>query len=136
MHPVVAFLIMPIFALSNAGITLAGNFTDDLMSPVAMGTIFGLMVGKVAGVLLMVVLFLKLKLATLPDDLNSMHIVGASFLAAIGFTMSLFIAGLAFTSPEFVVQAKIGILVASVFASFAGYFIIRKACQMKPKDEA
>jgi len=127
LHPLVAFIIMPIFALSNAGITLSGDTLSQFTSPVATGVFFGLLIGKVVGVLGMVALFVKLKLAVIPDDINKMQLVGASFLAAIGFTMSLFIAGLAFTNEIYITQAKLGILAASLLASVVGYLIIRKA---------
>jgi Na+:H+ antiporter, NhaA family len=92
----------------------------------------GLLVGKVVGVVGVVYLMLWLKLAALPEGLNRQHILGAGFLAAIGFTMSLFISGLAFSDRTFIVEAKIGILSASVFASVVGYFIIRSANKKIP----
>jgi Na+:H+ antiporter, NhaA family len=127
MHPLVAFVLMPVFALSNAGVELSGDFISQLVSPVAMGTFAGLLVGKFIGVVGVVFLFLKMNWSTLPDGMNKQHVIGAGFLAAIGFTMSLFISGLAFTDVEYITQAKIGILSASVLASFVGYFIIKKA---------
>ncbi len=127
LHPLVAFIIMPIFALSNAGITLSGDTLSQVTSPVTAGVFFGLLIGKVSGVLMMVALFVKLKWAVIPTDINKLQIVGASFLAAIGFTMSLFIAGLAFADEAFIIQAKLGILAASLLASVIGYLIIRKA---------
>jgi Na+:H+ antiporter, NhaA family len=127
MHPLVAFIIMPIFALSNAGITLTEDFFEQLTSPVSMGTFFGLLLGKVIGVVFMVSLFIKMKWAEIPKGLTMSHLTGAAFLSAIGFTMSLFISGLAFRTPDLVVQAKIGILGASVIASFIGFAIIKKA---------
>lgn len=130
MHPLVAFIIMPVFALSNAGVAITSGFLNDLLSPVAMGTALGLLVGKVIGVAGVVMLFLKMGWATLPEGMTKKHLLGAGFLAAIGFTMSLFIAGLAFNDPAFANQAKIGILVTSVFASFVGFFLIRNASQV------
>lgn len=129
MHPLVAFVIMPIFALSNAGVAITSGFLNDLLSPVALGTALGLLLGKVIGVAGIVMLFLKMGWATLPEGMTKKHLLGAGFLAAIGFTMSLFIAGLAFNDPAFANQAKIGILVTSVFASFVGFFLIRNASQ-------
>ncbi len=130
MHPLVAFVIMPIFALSNAGITVSGDLSDHLFSPVTLGVMFGLLAGKVIGVAGVAYIFLKLKWVTMPAGLNFSHIVGAGFLAAVGFTMSLFITGLAFANPDYTLQAKLGILVASLTGSFVGYFIIRKS--LKP----
>ena len=127
MHPLVAFVIMPIFALSNGGVTVSGNLMDQLLSPVSMGVFFGLILGKVLGVVGMVHLFLKFKWATLPEGVNHQHILGAGFLAAIGFTMSLFITDLAFVNKDLILQSKLGILSASMFASIVGYLIIRTA---------
>lgn len=127
MHPLVAFVIMPIFALCNGGVTFDSDFLNALMSPVAIGIFVGLLAGKLIGVLGVSELLLRMKWASLPEGMNRRHLVGAGFLAAIGFTMSLFVAGLAFSSPELLVQAKIGILSASIFASFIGYYLIRSA---------
>ncbi|MBL0343028.1 MAG: Na+/H+ antiporter NhaA [Bacteroidetes bacterium] len=127
LHPLVSFVIMPVFALANAGITLSNDILSQFLSPVSLGVFFGLIAGKVVGVLLMVTLFLKLKWAVLPAGINKMHLIGVSFLAAIGFTMSLFIVGLAFTNEAYILQAKLGILVASLTASIIGFFIIKKA---------
>lgn len=127
LHPLVAFVIMPVFALSNAGISLTAETIAQFNSPVTTGVFFGLLIGKVTGVLGMVALFVKLKWAVIPSDINRMQLVGASFLAAIGFTMSLFISGLAFTDELYITQAKLGILAASLLASVIGYLIIRKA---------
>lgn len=127
MHPLVAFIIMPIFALSNGGVTMSGDVFAQLTSPVALGVFAGLLGGKVVGVVGVVHLLLRLKWAVLPAGVNKRHILGAGFLAAIGFTMSLFISGLAFVSPEYIVQAKLGILSASVTASIIGYFLIKGA---------
>jgi len=127
MHPFVAFVIMPIFALSNAGVELTSNFTTQIQSPIAAGIFFGLLVGKVFGVVGVVYLMLRLKWAVLPQGVNMWHMWGAGFLAAIGFTMSLFISGLAFRQEDYAVQAKLGVLAASLVASVIGYFIIRIA---------
>jgi len=131
MHPLVAFIIMPIFALSNAGVTFDSDFLNAITSPVAIGIFAGLIVGKLIGVVGVSELLLRLKWAHLPLGMTRRHLIGAGFLAAVGFTMSLFIAGLAFSSPELIVQAKLGILCASVTASFAGYYIIRSAGRKK-----
>lgn len=127
MHPLVAFVIMPIFALSNGGVTFSGDVWGQITSPVALGVMAGLLIGKVVGVVGVVHILLRLKIAELPEGMTRRHILGAGFLAAIGFTMSLFISGLAFRNPEHIVEAKLGILTASVFASLVGYFVIRGA---------
>lgn len=127
MHPLVAFIVMPIFALANAGVTLGSDTLDLFTGPIALGIMFGLLLGKIIGIMGAVWLMLRFKVANLPGDLQMSHMWGAAFLASIGFTMSLFIAELAFKDPDQVNQAKIGILAVSIFASFVGYFVIRKA---------
>ncbi|MEA1787432.1 Na+/H+ antiporter NhaA [Arenibacter sp. GZD96] len=131
LHPVVAFIIMPIFALSNAGVAITSDFLNQLNSPVTYGIIAGLILGKVLGVTGFVFLMLKLKWATLPEGMNKLHVFGVAFLAAIGFTMSLFISELAFDDKELVAQAKIGILIASLTASFIGFYLIKLAGKQK-----
>ncbi len=129
LHPLVAFIIMPIFALSNAGIVLPDNLGEVLLSPVTIGVFLGLLVGKVVGVTGMVYLFTKMKWAQLPEGVNNRHILGAGFLAGVGFTMSLFIAGLAFTDEELILHAKFGILLASLLASVCGFLLLRNAAR-------
>jgi len=126
-HPFVAFIIMPVFALSNAGITLDGNILELLASPITLGVFFGLLIGKVIGVCGMVAIMVRFGWAIIPEGVNMNHIIGAGFLAAVGFTMSLFIAGLAFVDPIMILKAKLGILLASVIASILGYLILRNA---------
>lgn len=127
MHPLVAFVIMPIFALSNAGVTFSDNFFDTLSNPVFFGVFFGLLIGKVVGVFGLTSLLIRMKWFTMPANTNQYHLLGAGFLAAIGFTMSLFISELAFKDAAHTELAKMGILFASVIASFLGYFTIRYA---------
>ncbi len=132
MHPLVAFIVMPIFALSNAGISFENSAINELTSPVAMGVIVGLLAGKVVGVVGMVFIFCRLGLARLPTEFNFRDVFGIGFLAAIGFTMSLFVSGLAFKDPMLVQQAKLGILTASVFASFIGFALINRNRSEEP----
>ncbi|MDT8411977.1 MAG: Na+/H+ antiporter NhaA [Vicingaceae bacterium] len=127
MHPVVAFVIMPIFALSNAGVVFSSDSLNQIISPVFFGVFVGLLVGKVLGVYGLISILLKFKWVTLPRGMNKVHLLGAGFLAAIGFTMSLFIGGLAFVDKIYIEEAKMGVLFASIIASFVGYFIIRYA---------
>lgn len=130
LHPLVAFVIMPIFALSNAGIDLSGDVLTQFASPVALGIFLGLILGKIIGVFGLSYLMVKMKWVKLPLGMNNLHLLGAALLAAIGFTMSLFIGGLAFTDPVFQEQAKFGILGASILAAVVGFFIIKKANKM------
>lgn len=127
MHPLVAFGVMPIFALANAGVTLDSNFMTHFVSPVAIGIMAGLLIGKLIGIMGAVWLVRKLGWADLPEGLRMPHMWGAAFLASIGFTMSLFITELAFRDPDLVMQAKIGVLAVSIFCSLAGYLIINSA---------
>jgi len=97
-----------------------------MVSPVALGVFVGLLAGKVIGVVGMVVLFCKLKWAQLLLGFNYRDVLGVGFLAAIGFTMSLFLAELAFENLEYVQQAKLGILAAPVLASIVGFLLINR----------
>ncbi len=127
MHPLVAFIVMPIFAFANAGVTIEGEFFELLFAPITIGVILGLLLGKVVGVYLVSFIIIKLKIAKLPEGMNKLHLLGAGLLAAIGFTMSLFIAGLAFTDPISDMQAKIGVLMATLIASILGFLTIKVA---------
>lgn len=127
MHPLVAFIVMPIFALANAGITFSDSFFTDLTSNVSLGVIFGLVLGKFIGIVLVSKILVKLKLAALPKGVNWRQIYGVAMLAGVGFTMSLFITDLAFVDADYIIQAKIGIFVASIFCGIAGYLTLRKA---------
>lgn len=124
MHPLVAFIIMPVFALANAGVSLTGDILGQLFSPLALGIFAGLLLGKVLGVVGVSVMLIKFKIASIPEGMNKYHLLGAGFLAAIGFTMSLFITDLAFKQQEFIFQAKLGILTASIGASIIGFWLI------------
>lgn len=126
MTHLVTFVVLPIFALANAGISLAGvSFETLFTTHIAVGVFLGLMIGKVIGVVGTSLLFVQLKIAALPQGMNRRNLLGLGFVAAIGFTMSLFITSLAFTSPEYQVQAKVGIFTASILAGAIGYFILK-----------
>lgn len=124
LHPLVAFVVMPIFAFANAGISFTAGTGEAIASTVALGVMLGLMIGKIAGVFGVSYLLVRLKLIRLPKDSSMAQILGVAFLSAIGFTMSLFIANLAFTDPEMVYQAKIGVLITSLLAGMIGYAIL------------
>lgn len=134
LNPYVAFIIMPIFALANAGIYL-GDFTPAmLLNDITLGVTLGLFFGKIIGISVFVWLFCKLKITSLPDDVNFSMIFAVSILCAIGFTMALFIANLTFHDNIIMEEeAKIGILLASFFASIIGVFAINKV--LKPKHK-
>jgi NhaA family Na+:H+ antiporter len=124
---IVTFGIMPLFALANAGVTLAGA-GSVFASPVAHGVLLGLIVGKPVGIALASWLAVRLGVAALPDGVTWRALSGVAVLGGIGFTMSLFIAGLAFgASPEELTAAKLGTLTASLVAGVAGWILLRSA---------
>ncbi|MDD2986425.1 Na+/H+ antiporter NhaA [Flavobacterium sp.] len=124
MHPFVTYIVMPIFALANAGVTLSTETASSTTSFVAIGIIVGLLVGKFIGIVGVSSLMVKLKIATLPEGMNFKHLIGAGFLASIGFTMSLFVANLAFKNNDLIQQAKIGILIASLIGGLIGFLFL------------
>ena len=120
LHPWTTYLILPIFALANAGVAL--EFDQSLMGMVSIGIVLGLVLGKAIGITLFTWLAVRLHLADLPRNVSLRQIFSASWLAGIGFTMSLFIAGNAFRgNPDLLSEAKAGILVASLLAGIIGY---------------
>ncbi|WP_158799047.1 Na+/H+ antiporter NhaA [Pedobacter sp. L105] len=125
LHPWVAFLIMPLFALANSGIHMGADILTAVINPVSIGVTAGLVMGKFVGILLFTWLMIKTKLSKLPYQANWKHIIGVSLLAGIGFTMSLFISGLAFKDPVFIDQAKYGILLASIVAGILGTVVLK-----------
>ena len=135
MHPLVVFIVMPIFAFANSGVTIEGNVFDLLLSPITLGVFLGLLIGKVVGVFVVSYILIKLKIAQLPVGMNKFHLFGAGVLAAIGFTMSLFISSLAFINPDSEMQAKIGVLTATLTASVLGYFSILYANPKSQNDK-
>ena len=136
LHPWVAFAIMPVFALANAGVPLSAGFVGALGSPVALGVIVGLAVGKPLGIVLFVWIAVKSGLASLPSGIRWLQIIGVSLLGGIGFTMSIFITGLAFTDHDLALQAKTGVLIASLLAGAAGYLLLRQAKAIPSSREA
>lgn len=136
LHPIVSFIVMPIFALSNAGITLSGNVLDALFSTVTIGVIVGLILGKFVGVVGVSYIVIKLKLMQLPIGMSMKQLVGVGFLTAIGFTMSLFISDLAFKDVELLTQAKLGVLVASVLASILGFVILNISLRKQAREKS
>ena len=134
----VNFLIMPIFALANTNIRFENKMIDGLSSPLGLGIICGLALGKPIGVSLFSWLSVKLGMAKLPSKANWKHILGLGLLAGIGFTMSVFIALLSFSNPEYQIQAKFAILVSSVLAGISGYVFLsslnHKKTMVSPKE--
>ncbi len=125
LHPWVAYAVMPIFALANAGVVISGRFSDALAQPASLGVMAGLVIGKPLGIFGFSWLAVRLGLASLPVGLSWRQVFGLSLLAGIGFTMSLFIADLAFGSSPSLSQAKAGILVGSLLSGVLGYLYLR-----------
>lgn len=129
LHPWVAFGIMPLFALANAGIVITSDFFSSIINPVSIGVAAGLIVGKFTGILLFCWIMVRYKISSLPEGANWKHIAGVALLAGIGFTMSLFISGLAFGDPVLINQAKYGILIASIIAGILGTIVLKRVGQ-------
>ena len=127
MHMPVAFIIIPLFALANAGIPVDLSSIDQTIShPVTLGVMAGLILGKLIGVAGFTWLAIKLGLGKLPEGMTGHHLIGVGFLAGIGFTMSIFIAELGFANnAEYLLMAKTGVLFASILAGVCGYLWLR-----------
>ncbi len=125
-HPYVAYAIMPLFALANAGVTLGGLGPGDFLSPVLLGTVVGLSVGKMLGIFSFTLVAVKAQLARVPDEAPWGQLLGVSAVAGIGFTVALFIANLAFAErPLLLEQARLGILVGSALSGTVGVVLLR-----------
>lgn len=135
MHPVVTFVIIPIFAIANAGVSFNIDLNSLFDTNIALGVALGLLVGKVLGVVGFTAVFIKLKIAQLPEGMNIRNLLGLGFLASIGFTMSLFVTSLAFSHEEYQTQAKIGIFAASLIGGVIGYIILNKDSKPTQTDE-
>lgn len=123
--PLVTFVVLPLFAFANAGVTIEAGLLDVLGNPVVLGIVLGLVVGKPLGIGLAAWLAVKVGLTRLPDGLTLGDVVGIGMLAGVGFTMSLFIGELAFTEPALVDAAKVGTLAASSIAGVLGFWVLR-----------
>ena len=123
--PYVAFIIMPIFAFANAGVSLEGLSLSSLLSPVPLGILLGLFFGKQIGVLLFSYVSVKVKFADMPNNANWLSIYGVSILTGIGFTMSLFVGNLAFAeNTQYIEGVKIGVLSGSLLSTIFGYMLL------------
>ena len=123
--PYVAFMIMPLFAFANAGVSLVGLTLSSLMMPVPLGIVLGLFIGKQVGVMLFSFFAVKFGVAQMPENSNWFSLYGVSILTGIGFTMSLFVGNLAFIeSTQYIDGVKIGVLVGSLFSTIFGYFAL------------
>ena len=139
LHPWIAFMVLPLFAFANAGVSFSGMSLGDLTGVLPLGIALGLVLGKPLGVFGLSFLAVKSGLVRLPDGLGWRHVAGLSALAGIGFTMSLFIGTLAFNSGELLNQVRIGVLLGSTVSALAGFFFLsavlkRDAGGNKDKD--
>ena len=125
LHLWVAFLILPLFALANAGVSLKGLALDFFVEPVTLGVGLGLVLGKPIGVTLFTYIGSRFKFCSLPEGISWNQFYGLAFLAGIGFTMSLFIGGLAFEDEKFQTLVRLGVITASLASGILGYFTLR-----------
>ena len=135
LHSWVAFLIIPIFGFANAGVTLIGLSPSDLLAPLPLGIALGLLIGKQVGIFGFAFVAVKLGLAQLPERVGWRQIHALSLLAAIGFTMSLFIGNLAFVDAAQVDAVKLGVLSGSLVAAIAGFFLLKTVLPAEPEDD-
>lgn len=126
LHPVSTYFILPVFALSNAGVHIEGSVIEMLIHPISLGIIAGLVLGKFIGISFMSRLMVWLKISKLPEGVTWKQIYGVAFLAGIGFTMSMFISDLAFKEEEFKQIAKVGIMAASLISATIGMILLSR----------
>ncbi len=135
LQPWVAYAIMPVFALANAGVALHGNLWEQLTSPLSLGIVVGLVVGKQLGILSFAYGATRFRLADKPRGATWLQVYGTCWLGGIGFTMALFIAGLAFDGSPLLETAKTAILLASAVSGVVGWIILRAAPLHTPRGE-
>ncbi len=123
LHGMVSFFIVPLFAFANAGISIIG--TEAVVNQLSINIAISLVLGKVIGISLFSYLAVRFGLATLPSNVNIKQIIGLAFLGGLGFTMSIFISNLSYSSYDLLNSAKIGILIGSLIASIIGYYVIK-----------
>lgn len=133
LHPWVAYLMLPLFAFGNSGVTLSPGGQYDFR--IILGVFFGLVFGKLIGILLFSLFAQKLKVAELPEGLNMSHIAGIAALGGIGFTMAIFISGLAFENLIHLESSKLGIFAASIVAAILGSILIRWSTRNSPQPQ-
>ena len=124
LYPWVYFGVLPLFALTNADVAISGDLGVMLSSPVLLGVFFGLVLGKPLGIMLFSLITVKLGIASLPQNVNWRHMLGAAILGGVGFTMAIFVANLAFPEAIMVSEAKLGILAASLVAGVVGFLFL------------
>jgi Na+:H+ antiporter, NhaA family len=133
LQPWISFLVIPLFALANAGVDLTHNILKAVKHPVSFGILFGLFVGKPIGILLFSFVAAKTRLGVVPDGVSWRQIFGAAWLCGIGFTMSLFIAGLAFDDEALLSVSKIAVLAASLVSGICGCLVLASSRETKTR---
>ena len=134
-HPWVSFLVLPVFALANAGITFTSETVSGaLSSSITFGVAAGLLAGNVLGIVGFTWLAVRLRVGTLPSAVKWRHVLGVALLCGMGFTVSLFVSAIAFDQRELIDQAKIGVFGASLLAGIAGYLFLRLSSGRTPSE--
>ena len=131
LHPWVAYMILPVFAFANAGVDLRGVDLDALTGAVPLGIALGLFLGKQLGVFGLTYVAVKSGIARLPSGVNWLQVYGVACLTGVGFTMSLFIGSLAFSTSEALDQVRLGVLMGSVASGLLGFTVLRLASRAK-----
>ena len=134
LHPWVAFLILPVFAFANAGVNLTGLSLADLAQPLPLGIAAGLVLGKQIGVFFATWIGCKSGMAQLPDGVSWQHVYGVACLTGVGFTMSLFIGSLAFSSAEMMNTVRLGVIFGSLLSGLMGFAVLWASAIQKPTD--
>ncbi|MCE0559079.1 Na+/H+ antiporter NhaA [Motilimonas sp. E26] len=133
LHPIATLFIVPVFALGNAGIPINQEIMSQLLSPIALGVGLGLLVGKPLGIYLFTRALVALGIGALPEGITWRHIIGAGFLAGMGFTMSIFITDLAFIAEVNQLTSKMAVLIASVISGVIGYILLTQTPKVTEK---
>ncbi|WP_201776734.1 Na+/H+ antiporter NhaA [Allosalinactinospora lopnorensis] len=137
LHPLVAYVIVPLFVFANAGVDLRGGLIGEaLSSPITWGIVLGLVVGKLVGIGFTSLISARLGLGSLPQGVGEGQVLGGAALSGIGFTVSLLIANLAFDSSELVEEATVGVLIAAVLATLTGWLVFRLASALRGERTA
>jgi NhaA family Na+:H+ antiporter len=135
LHPVTAFFILPVFALFNAGVRLDGKLQEAILQPISLGIVLGLFFGKQIGITITSLVAVKTGQAELPPGVTIAQLFGASILGGIGFTMSIFVAGLAFEDGPMLAAAKLGILAASSISGVVGFLVLKLVLARAPAPQ-
>ena len=136
LHPWVAYMILPVFAFANAGVSLQGITLDVLMQPITLGIAAGLFFGKQIGVTLFTLLGMALRICRLPDGVSFKQYYGMALITGVGFTMSLFIGTLAFDDDAHQTAVRLGVLLGSFLSGVSGYLLLRFTCGARKTAEA